>query len=350
MSKRKAYDTTSLKNKTDLPRLLQHLGVRFFGRSVCCPIHVDKNPSSILNEDSIFCTVCSKSFDAIDIVRKIENCSFPQAVKFLQDFVGEKQDLIEMTASDCGPRKKGASSHSRGLTEAGKAILRWFFEMLILSDYGYRYLLNRGMTQEVINKYKLKTFEPATAQQMLLQRYSEDDLISCGLMAISKNNHPYFSFFQEGILIPTLDKEGCPVYFLSRSFREKPKYLKLSGISQPDFKGSDFEGSSDIHCFEGPFDGLSWEIVTGKGNFLVFAGLPGVNAYKMLQKKYPEKNLILALDNDERGQKRTDEIAAVCGTVPVLDWKLILQQCAVPEDICIKDMNDLLLFLKTTEG
>lgn len=67
-------------------------------------------------------------------------------------------------------------------------------------------------------------------------------------------------------------------------------------------------------------------------------------------KRYTDKKFILALDNDERGAERTEEIVNAYGNVSVFNWKDVLFRNGVPEEVSIKDMNDLLIFLKKNGG
>ncbi len=79
-----------LKKKTDLAALFQSFGIdltkkgaSYMGR---CPFHDDKNPS--LSVDPVkglyHCFGCGESGDAIDLVRKIRNLSFREAVSYLK--------------------------------------------------------------------------------------------------------------------------------------------------------------------------------------------------------------------------------------------------------------------------
>ncbi len=353
MMKKRKEEIHELKNNTDIPRLLQHLGVYFVGRSVCCPFHADANPSATVNADSIYCYVCQERFDVIKIVEQIEKCSFTEAVDFLKTFIGEVQDsvIIESAKGIYSKTSRNLTSFGKELTEKDKEILKYFFSLLSLSESGLHYLTERGVSPDIICKYQFRSVEnPDILKAQLLKKYTVDELLSCGLMNISKDRNPYFTFFRSCIIIPFFDEEGYPIYFIARSLLEKPKYLKLCGITQPEFKGREFDTSEQIFCFEGPFDGIAYEALCGKSNYYVFMGLPGVVNYGELMKRYTDKKFILALDNDERGAERTEEIVNAYGNVSVFNWKDVLFRNGVPEELSIKDMNDLLIFLKKNGG
>ncbi|HQM85919.1 MAG TPA: CHC2 zinc finger domain-containing protein [bacterium] len=349
MNKLSKTHLVELKNKTDIPRLLQHLGVYFVGRSACCPYHGDENPSATINENGIYCYVCEESFDSIDIIMAVENCSFNEAENFLQTFVDELQDFVEVDFEKKVNFRETGDHPSSGkhITEKDREILKYFFSILALSASGLQYLTDRGMTPEIISKYHFCSVEdPDILKAELLKKYTIDELLSCGLMNISKNRNPYFTFFRHCILIPFFDEEGDPIYLIARNLFEKPKYLKLCGITQPEFKGREFDTSEQIFCFEGPFDGIAYEILSGNSNYYVFMGLPGVTKYGELMKKYPDKKFVLALDNDERGAERTEEIVNAYDNVSALDWEIFLSGNGVPENVPIKDINDLLIYLR----
>ena len=53
----------------------------------CCPFHPDKNPSFTIFEDNHFyCFGCQEHGSVINFIMKIENCSFPKAVKILLNY------------------------------------------------------------------------------------------------------------------------------------------------------------------------------------------------------------------------------------------------------------------------
>lgn len=52
-------------------------------KKILCLFHNDKNPSLHVYGTSYYCFVCSANGTTIDIIMKLRNCSFTQAVRFL---------------------------------------------------------------------------------------------------------------------------------------------------------------------------------------------------------------------------------------------------------------------------
>ena len=77
------------KQRIDIVDVIQGAGVELYQRGVhywgCCPFHGDKTPSFVVNPDRqrFHCFGCGESGDVIDFIRKINACSFPDALKHL---------------------------------------------------------------------------------------------------------------------------------------------------------------------------------------------------------------------------------------------------------------------------
>jgi DNA primase len=344
-----------IKEKVNIYGLLSHFGIQYQGRSVCCPFHNDTSPSATINADNIFCHACSggknrkssKSYDVVDIVQKMKGCSFQEAVEFLEKFVGEMPETPIHNNGNWKDKKVPAleKAVSRAITEAGREVHKFFLEQLGLTETGKDFLRKRGFNNDIAEKYKIKALdEPQLHFASLRQKFPEEILIESGLVAISKRGNPYLTLFREGVLIPFLNPDGDPEYFTVRSYHDEPKYLKIKGIQQPTFTGADFYTSEEVFCLEGVFDCLAYEAITGKSNFFSFVGLPGVGQMRKFVQDNPAKQVILALDNDESGRKRTDELADTIEGLSLFNWKKFLKNNAVAENVYIKDLNDFLLF------
>jgi DNA primase len=61
-----------------------------------CPFHDDHSPSMVVNEKKglAWCFVCNSGGDIFSFVQKIENCSFPEAVRLLADKAGIQMEKI----------------------------------------------------------------------------------------------------------------------------------------------------------------------------------------------------------------------------------------------------------------
>lgn len=48
-----------------------------------CPFHKDIRPSAVIEENRLYCYVCNKGFDTIDVVQKTNKLSFYNAIRYL---------------------------------------------------------------------------------------------------------------------------------------------------------------------------------------------------------------------------------------------------------------------------
>ena len=66
-----------------------------------CPFHDDKNPSMMISkEKQIFkCFVCGEGGNAITFIQKFEKISFEEAVRKLADFIGFKDERLNVKSS-----------------------------------------------------------------------------------------------------------------------------------------------------------------------------------------------------------------------------------------------------------
>jgi hypothetical protein len=89
MSTNSVY-TFPLAQIRDIPmeQILESLGRRRVGKRFECHAHDDKHPSANVRKNRLFCFVCDRSLDAIDLVMAVHGCDFKTAVHNLADSHG----------------------------------------------------------------------------------------------------------------------------------------------------------------------------------------------------------------------------------------------------------------------
>ena len=96
---------TYIKENTDLIELFKSYGhtITTTGQTTKthCPFHKEKTPSLSINQKTNLwnCFGCNEGGDAITLIEKKEQCTFPEAVKKLKKIVGLEDDVsktIEM--------------------------------------------------------------------------------------------------------------------------------------------------------------------------------------------------------------------------------------------------------------
>jgi hypothetical protein len=66
-----------------LADLLEKRGRLFYGRKVRCPFHDDTTPSGLLNDNSIHCFTCARTFSARQVFIKLGEHSEPEVKKMV---------------------------------------------------------------------------------------------------------------------------------------------------------------------------------------------------------------------------------------------------------------------------
>lgn len=106
------FDINGLRNNVDMKYLLDSLGIRYRQSGanyfLLCPnpSHEDSRPTNCFFKDGdfkVYCTVCSQSFDAIDIIQWTLGMSFRDAVEHLWKLEGEP----EWAVISKGKKKEG---------------------------------------------------------------------------------------------------------------------------------------------------------------------------------------------------------------------------------------------------
>lgn len=112
------------------------------------------------------------------------------------------------------------------------------------------------------------------------------------------------------IMFPIKDEQGNVLYFIARSI-DKKRYSIIKDVAKPLFgayellKEQETKEINEIYLVEGMFDCLSvWEY----GMYAVaMNGLGSVQQIKQLE-SLPIRTVIIATDNDERGQKARERL------------------------------------------
>lgn len=87
-------DPASSSQATDMAAVLEHYQVAFVHKAgwikIKCPVHNESRPSATVNLEGGFnCQSCgAKGGDALELVRQIERCTFPEALKRYEQITG----------------------------------------------------------------------------------------------------------------------------------------------------------------------------------------------------------------------------------------------------------------------
>ena len=311
------------------------------------------------NTHEIFnCKQCNQSGSIIDFYCLSENLN-PKNKEDISKAINELCKTYEIDNGIKGQEQTRKASQS--LTEPHKAIkenkkeydftelANKLHENLMNNEYAKQYFIDRGLSEDVIKEFKLGF--AAGGFNNAFKDYSEfkqkyEPLAEC------------YRFF-----IPMFDDKGKCRYILSRvdntllelkiknaelhkhdrqgKENKYPKTMNLKGVPTTIYNLDQAMKSEIIYICEGWCDALSIEESGYKA--IALNSVSSVNLFiKKLQeyKNYQSKFYVIALDNDEAGNKARKELEA----------KLLELKCKVKhlyiEESGSKDVNDLLINAK----
>lgn len=290
------------------------------GFKALCPWHDDSRPSLQINQQrqSFKCWVCDIGGDIFSFVMKMENVEFPEALELLAERAGIKLD------------RRGNSPGEGDERKSLYSLLAWaedqFQRYLIQSpeaEIARRYFDDRGVTEESLVKYRLG-FSPDSwdwLQKRAAQSgYSETLLDKAGLVNTRPGGVGCYDFFRGRALFPVRDPQGRTIAFGGRvlpqfaekaggkyiNTRETPLFSKHKTLYGLDISKDAITRQKTALVMEGYTDCLmAWQF--GIENCVAVLGTALGAEHLKLLKRYCER-VVLVLDGDAAGQKRTNEI------------------------------------------
>ena len=231
-----------LKQQTDIVRIIGDYiqlkkagGQNFVG---LCPFHKEKSPSFSVHATRQFyhCFGCSASGDVFSFVQKIENLTFPEAVRRVAEKMGvtvPKQGYSsEGEAQDARQRAVLLDLHEKACV---------FFEEQLRRPEGARareYLSGRGLNEETVRRFRIG-YAPDSGfllRDRLRGMADEELLLTSGLLrpptessSAPSGSSSLYSKFRNRVMFPICNEQGKIIAFTGRSLdsNEKagPKYL-----------------------------------------------------------------------------------------------------------------------------
>lgn len=354
-----------IKSEVPIASIAQQIGLDMIPKrehfEAACPVCQETGSRHLyLYPDNRFhCFKCQSSGDQIDLYRLTYNCTLKTAiegVKTLYGYTDQPQDAKtpktvsyeRLNAYPPPPPPKPAFDLKQEWIQEIYSEL--WFHILNLTDQGREYLLRRGLTEQIVQKYDLRSIdEPDTVSKALLDSFPVGDLLRVGLFT-EVNGEAKPSLYKPGIVFPHFHPDIYLEGFVLRCYEGEPRFLKLPGVPSPVFQSWIDKNARRAFVFEGIINALSFELLTGEDNFLALSGLISPEKYRALRKQYPDINLVLAMDPDAAGQKALDKIASC----DYLNWDYFARELgleAMPTHPNGKkyDANDLLLHLRGKE-
>jgi DNA primase len=200
-----------------------------------CPFHSEKSPSFSVHIGRQFyhCFGCHESGDVFSFIQKIENISFPEAVKAVAIKSGIPLPKREFSS----PQEAAEGRQRVKLIELHEITTAWFEQQLRSPEgaLAREYLTGRGLTDEGIAKFRIG-YAPESyhALRDRLQSVADaETLRASGLFSFKPQEDgspgPLYSRFRKRITFPIANESGRIIAFTARALEsgEKggPKYL-----------------------------------------------------------------------------------------------------------------------------
>ncbi len=313
-----------------------------------CPFHDDRNPSMMVSEQKqIFkCFVCGKGGNVFTFVQEYEKITFMEAVKKLAQRVGI---TVKESMND-----KRAESKKTKLINIYRLANEYFVNNL--KEYGedvYKYLKNRGISEELANKLELGyTLDSFTGllNQVKREDIPEEVILASGLF--KESNKGKYDAFRNRLMFPIHSHTGQIVAFGGRQLDDKEmggKYIN-SPTTELYTKGNELYGlfltkyeiakvNYAIIC-EGYLDFLRLYSY-GFTNSVAALGTALTEKQLSLLSRY-SKNIYLLYDGDEAGRKATISSGLKCIELGLSAKVIALPEGEDPDSILLKEGKDYL--------
>src|SRR5580704_4955685 len=200
-----------------------------------CPFHSEKTPSFSVNvsRQFFYCFGCHETGDVFTFIQKIENVTFPEAVKAVAVKCGIPLPKREFSS----PEEAAESRQRTKLIELHEIATAWFEQQLRSPEgaLAREYLTGRGLADEGILKFRIgyapESFH--TLRDRLQSVADTEALRASGLFSFKQQEDgkpgPLYSRFRKRITFPIANESGRIIAFTARALesgdKAGPKYL-----------------------------------------------------------------------------------------------------------------------------
>jgi DNA primase len=293
-----------------------------------CPFHSEKTPSFSVNvtRQFYYCFGCHETGDVFTFIQKIENVSFPEAVKT----VAVKSGIPLPKREFSSPEEAAEGRQRAKLIELHEIATTWFEQQLRSPEgaLAREYLTGRGLTDDGIAKFRIG-YAPGSfhALRDRLQSVADaETLRGSGLFSFKPQEDgspgPLYSRFRKRVTFPIANESGRIIAFTARALEsgEKagPKYLNSPETSlytkgnilfNLDKARQPIREANFAVLVEGQMDCIS-VYLAGITNVLATSGTAFTEAQARLLGRYA-KRVIVNFDPDTAGANAAEKSIAL---------------------------------------
>jgi len=194
-----------------------------------CPFHKEKSPSFSVHAVRQFyhCFGCGVSGDVFSFVAKIENVTFPEAVRIVAGKCG-----IPLPKREFSSPEEAAGARMRAkLLELHETAAAWFEEQLRGPEgaVAREYLAGRGLSVEGIAKFRIG-YAPDSFNALrdrLSGMADNETLRACGLFSSKEHEDgtlgPIYDRFRKRVTFPICNESGRVIAFTARTLETGEK-------------------------------------------------------------------------------------------------------------------------------
>jgi DNA primase len=238
----------TVKQQADIVRIVgEYVKLKRSGAqnySGICPFHSEKTGSFSVHATRQFyhCFGCHASGDVFSFVQKIENITFPEAVRLVAQKLGIAMPKMQFSS----PQEAKEAKQRVVLMDLHELACNFFQEQLRRPEAAHarEYLKGRGLTDDAIEKFRigfapdsgflLRDFLKDKAEDELLRdsglfSWKQDDARDPKVQAASQQKAALYSKFRNRVLFPICNETGKVIAFTGRTLstdeKSGPKYL-----------------------------------------------------------------------------------------------------------------------------
>ncbi|MFY9937370.1 MAG: DNA primase [Silvibacterium sp.] len=293
-----------------------------------CPFHSEKSPSFSVHVGRQFyhCFGCGQSGDVFSFIQKIENVSFPEAVKTIAIKCGIPLPKREFSS----PEEAAESRQRTKLIELHEVATAWFEQQLRSPEgaLAREYLTGRGLSDEGIARFRIG-YAPESFHALRDRLQSQADpetLRASGLFSFKEQEDgkpgPLYSRFRKRITFPIANESGRIIAFTARALesgdKAGPKYMnspetslytKGNVLFNLDKARQPIREAAFAILVEGQMDCIS-AYLGGITNVLATSGTAFTETQARLLSRYT-KRVIVNFDPDAAGANAAEKSIAL---------------------------------------
>ena len=293
-----------------------------------CPFHKEKTGSFSVNANHgyFYCFGCHEKGDVFTFVMKLENISFPEAIRVVATKCGIPLPKREFSS----PEEARDAGLRRQLIDIHEAATQ-YFEAHLKSPEAARareYLTGRGVTTETIAKFRIG-YAPDDFNDMrdrLKPHFSEEAMRASGLFSSKEQadgtQGQLYTRFRKRITFPIANEQGKTIAFTARALdsdeKSGPKYMnspetalytKGQVLFNLDKAKADMRTNDFALLVEGQMDCIS-VYMAGIRNVLATSGTAFTEMQVRLLSRFT-KRVVVNFDPDQAGANAAEKSIAL---------------------------------------